>query len=97
MQPTTKKDNLNGFYPLQTVSYLSIDLYEKYCTTYSDADHANLWQAVFNGCDLFRSLAVKVGAHLGYLYNEKDDEGTMRYLEMMKKDAFAVKVLVRFY
>ena len=69
--------------------YLSIDLYEKYCTTYSDADHANLWQAVFNGCDLFRSLAVKVGAHLGYLYNEKDDEGTMRYLEMMKKDAFA--------
>ena len=69
--------------------YLSADLYEKYCAAYSNANAANLWQAVFTACDLFRTLANKVGAHYCYPYNEKDDEGSMRYLEMVKEDCFA--------
>lgn len=67
---------------------LSKELYEMYCATYSGTDYSDLWRAIFAGCDLFRSLAVKVGTHLGYVYNEKDEKGMMRYLEMMKRETF---------
>ena len=46
----------------------------------AEHDYSDLRRAIFAGCDLFRSLAVKVGTHLGYVYNENDEKGMMRYV-----------------
>ena len=54
----------------------------------AEHDYSDLWRAIFAGCDLFLILAVKVGTHMGYVYNEKDEKGMMRYLEMMKGETF---------
>lgn len=42
------------------------------------------WTAIFTACDLFRNIAKYVAMHLGYPYNQQDDEGIMRYLEIMR-------------
>ena len=66
--------------------YLPQNLYEKYLKTYSDGSYKNLWQAVFVSCNLFRILAKEVADYFGYSYNQKDDDGIMKYLNMVKAD-----------
>lgn len=67
--------------------YLSPELYEQYAKTYSDYNYENLWSAIFTACDLFRRIAKQVAMNLKYTYNQKDDDGIMKYLEKMKNDA----------
>ncbi|QSX04662.1 aminoglycoside 6-adenylyltransferase [Sedimentibacter sp. zth1] len=64
--------------------YLSTDLYEQYTNVYPNGDYENIWDCVFNACDLFRKLANQVGNCLGYTYNNQDDEGIITYLQKMK-------------
>lgn len=64
--------------------YLPSELYEQYAKTYSDCNDENLWDAIFTACYLFRSMAKDVAKHLGYTYNQQDDDGIMRYLEKMR-------------
>lgn len=64
--------------------YLPPELYEQYTKTYSNCNYENLWTAIFTACYLFRNIAKQVAIHLGYTYNQQDDDGIMRYLEKMK-------------
>jgi aminoglycoside 6-adenylyltransferase len=68
--------------------YLPKELYDMYVRTYSDAHYENIWAAVFTACDLFHSVAVKVGGHFGFDYKQADEDGMRRYLEMVKSGAF---------
>lgn len=68
--------------------HLPQTLYEKYTKTYSDGSYTNLWQAVFVSCDLFRILAKEVAADLGCPYNQTDDDGILKYLNMVKAGLF---------
>ena len=66
--------------------YLPENLYEMYVKTYSDADYENLWRAIFVACDLFRTLALVVGNHFEFKYNQLEDDSMMEYLSKVRKD-----------
>lgn len=61
--------------------YLPSDLYTMYSKTYSDSDYDNIWLVVFTACELFRTVASKVGKYFGYVYNQQEDINMMKYLE----------------
>lgn len=67
--------------------YLSEDLYEMYKETYSDSNYENLWNAVFKSCELFRVLAKEVAVKLGFKYNQSEDDGITKYLELLRSKA----------
>ena len=69
--------------------YLPENLYGMYVKTYSDGNYENLWEAVFTACKLFRVLAQDVAQYFGYTYNSQDDDGIMRYLEMMREETLS--------
>lgn len=67
--------------------YLPDRLFEQYSKTYSTADYDNFWNAAFVSCDLFRFLAQHVANFFGYNYNDKDDNGIIKYMNMVKSDS----------
>jgi aminoglycoside 6-adenylyltransferase len=67
-------------------SYLPRELYAIYAGTYSDGDYENFWNAIFSACQLFRTIAPVVGAHLGYCYNKQEEDGMMNYLRAMRNE-----------
>lgn len=68
--------------------YLPKEIYEMYSKTYSDSDYNNLWAAIFKVCELFRIVAPVVSNHLGYIYNETEDENITDYLIRIKNNNF---------
>lgn len=69
-------------------NYLPEDLYDMYLQTYSDSDYTNMWNAILTACSLFRILAKEVSNALGFSYNQSDDDGIMKYLDMVKTGTF---------
>jgi aminoglycoside 6-adenylyltransferase len=70
--------------------YLSKEYYERYLSTYSDANIENIWAAIFNSCDLFSELAQIVAKELGYNYVKEEEINMIKYLKIVKdlpKDA----------
>lgn len=65
--------------------YLPSELYCRYLEAYGTT-RRELWQAMAVASALFRELAKAVASDLGYTYNQADDEGMIRYLEMLKRD-----------
>ncbi len=68
--------------------YLPVDLYDQYQSTYSDADYNNLWNAVFNTCNMFGNLAQQVAAFCGYTYNKQEEENMINYLNNVKNNVY---------
>lgn len=64
--------------------YLPKNLYEMYKETYSGSNYENLWDAVFKTCDLFRVLAKEVAVKLSFTYNQSEDDGITKYLEVLR-------------
>jgi len=67
-------------------NYLPDNLYKKYKRTYSDSDYNNFWNAIFCACELFNIVAKKVADYLNITYNQNDENGMMKYLNMVKND-----------
>lgn len=65
-------------------NYLPENLYEMYEKTYSDSNYENLWNAVFETCDLFRILAKEIAEKLSFTYSQSEDESITKYLEKIK-------------
>lgn len=65
--------------------YLSADLYALYEKTYPDANTKNMWKAIYTACDLFRQISSKVSNQLGFIYNIKEDENMLKYIDFIKK------------
>jgi len=66
--------------------YLPVDLYEKYRKTYSDSNYDNFWNSISNACELFHFSAEKVANYLNISYNQNEEDGMNKYLEMVKND-----------
>ncbi|MCL2409981.1 MAG: aminoglycoside 6-adenylyltransferase [Oscillospiraceae bacterium] len=60
--------------------YLPPELYAQYAATYSGSDYNDIWTAVFTMCDLFRTLALQVAAHFGFIYRQGEEDGMRKYL-----------------
>lgn len=56
------------------------DIWQALEATYVGADPAENWAALFGTIDLFRQVAIEVGAHLGYAYPHEMDAQVCAYL-----------------
>lgn len=64
--------------------YLPEHLYLLYTKTYSDSNYDHFWTAIFNACELMRTIAQPVGKYLGTIYNKDEDTNMMDYLYWVK-------------
>jgi len=70
--------------------YLPKKYYERYLSTYSDADKSNIWEAIFSCCNLFSELAQIVAKELKYSYIKEEETNMIKYLKIVRslpKDA----------
>jgi aminoglycoside 6-adenylyltransferase len=67
-------------------NYLSETLYEKYKNTYSDSDYNNFWTSIFIACEIFHLIAERVAGYLNVSYNQNEEDGMIKYLNMVKND-----------
>ena len=63
--------------------YLSKDFYDLYSRTYTES---NYWNVVFVTCELFNKLALAVGTHFGFVYNQQEEDGMIKYLQEIKTE-----------
>jgi len=66
--------------------YLPEILYEKYTKTYSDGNYENLWNSIYTACELFHIIAERVAEYLSVSYNQHEEDGMIKYLNMVKTD-----------
>jgi aminoglycoside 6-adenylyltransferase len=64
--------------------YLEPELWEMLLSTYADAGYERTWQALFTACDLYRRMALRVAAHLGFKYPHADDARVSAHLRHVK-------------
>ena len=64
--------------------YLAPELYEKYAATYTRADYGEMWDGIYTMCGLFRELAIGVADRLGFTYREREENGMLKYFEMVR-------------
>ena len=55
--------------------YLPEDLYDLYSRTYSRGDY---WDVIFATCELFNKLALAIGTHYGFAYNQQEEDSNVR-------------------
>jgi aminoglycoside 6-adenylyltransferase len=63
--------------------YLEPGLYAEYVKTYPSGNYGDIWRAVHAMCGLFHTLAVKVAGHFGFAYRQDEEDGMMKYLELV--------------
>ncbi len=66
--------------------YLSTSIYEMYTKTYSDSNYEHLWDSVFIACDMFHLLAVSVANYLHVLYNQREENAMLEYINKVKTE-----------
>ncbi|MBH5319792.1 aminoglycoside 6-adenylyltransferase [Paenibacillus sp. GSMTC-2017] len=57
------------------------ELWQKFVSTFPDADEANIWRSLYTMGELFRETAKVVSDHYGFTYNEGEDERVTAYLK----------------
>lgn len=70
--------------------YLPLEFYDMYLNTYSDCDLNNFWDAIFTCCEFFSIIAKQVSEKFDYIYNIKDEENIMQYLNNIKDDLYYI-------
>jgi aminoglycoside 6-adenylyltransferase len=66
-------------------TYLPPDLYEQYVKTYSGGDYNEIWKSIYTMCVLFSTLALSVAEHFGFSYCQEEEDGMIKYLQMVKE------------
>lgn len=67
--------------------YLPADWYQRLLDTYSGAEPARLWAAVFAALDLFGDAARDVARRLSFSYGADEERAIRRYLEQVRGGA----------
>jgi len=65
-------------------NYVPANYWSLYVKTYADADYANMWNALFAACTLFRSIAKEVAHHFQFSYPHEDDARMSAYLKHVR-------------
>ncbi|MCL2604368.1 MAG: aminoglycoside 6-adenylyltransferase [Defluviitaleaceae bacterium] len=63
--------------------YLPKDIYALFSKTYTDSDY---WNIVFVTCELFNKLALAVGTHFNFTYNQQEQDSMIKYLQNIKNN-----------
>lgn len=64
--------------------FLNVVEWEEFVSTYSDANYENIWQSMFNMCDLFRKMAIHIAKHFDFEYPNEDDKKVTDYLKKVQ-------------
>jgi aminoglycoside 6-adenylyltransferase len=64
--------------------FLDKDEWNEFVATYPNADYQNIWQSLFNMCNLFRKIAISVASHFAFEYPYDDDKNVTAYLRNLK-------------
>ena len=67
-------------------NYLPENYYEKYTTTYSDNNYNHFWESIFSACELFHLTAEIVANYLNITYDQNEENGMRKYLNMVKNN-----------
>ena len=70
----------SGKYGKYYKRYLDARQYDMLCKTYVGSGYADVWEALFTMCGLFRETALYVARHNNFEYPMKDDENMLHYL-----------------
>lgn len=65
-------------------NHLTMEEWDEFVLTYSDANYDNIWTALFTMCDLFRKISKKVATHFKFPYQYEDDKRVTNYLKEMR-------------
>jgi aminoglycoside 6-adenylyltransferase len=65
-------------------SCLEPEQWQMLLSTYSDADYARTWEALFAMGELFRRIAIPVAQHFGYSYPYGDDQRVSAHLHHIR-------------
>ena len=80
-------DHSAGIYGKYFKRYLSPEIYERYCATYSGSNYDDIWRSVYAMCDLFHELAMYVAVSFGFTYRQDEEDGMREYLRMVREHA----------
>jgi aminoglycoside 6-adenylyltransferase len=61
--------------------YLPKDIYDLFSKTYTASDY---WNNIFVTCELFNKLALAVGTHFNFTYNQQEQDSMIKYLNYIK-------------
>jgi aminoglycoside 6-adenylyltransferase len=64
--------------------FLEKDEWNEFLATYPSADYESLWKSLFNMCDLFRKIAIRVANQLDFDYQYDEDKNVTVYLKQIK-------------
>ncbi len=64
--------------------YLPEKIRGRYLATYSRADIKEIWESVFTMCGLFHETAAEFGQKLNFVYDYKEAENSLKYLEHVR-------------
>ncbi|MDR2590702.1 MAG: aminoglycoside 6-adenylyltransferase [Oscillospiraceae bacterium] len=62
------------------------EIYEKYKKTYSDSEYSNFWDSLYAVNELFHITAEKVAKYLNVEYNQNEEDGMIKYMNMIRND-----------
>ncbi|MCM1235033.1 MAG: aminoglycoside 6-adenylyltransferase, partial [Ruminococcus flavefaciens] len=65
--------------------WLSGEEWNRFLSTYFDADVEHAWQSVLGMCELFESVAWFVGEKLGWEYNEAEGKAAYGFLKHVRQ------------
>lgn len=66
-------------------AYLPASCWERYLSTYADAEPGHVWAAVFAAATLFLDAAHQTAEALALPVNEAEAEGSLRYLYRVRE------------
>lgn len=65
-------------------NYLSKELYERFLSTYPEANAEKMWQASFEMVALFGEVARSVAGKLGFQYDEDEEKAILDYMKLIR-------------
>lgn len=64
--------------------YLPTDIWDKYLKIFVDGDYQNIWDAIFNGCELVSQVSEYISMKLNFRYPLEEIVNVYNYLKMVR-------------
>lgn len=63
-------------------------IWQQFLATYAAANYNDMWDALFNMCELFNSLALKVAQHFGFVFKQDEFDAVVGYLNWVRTNSY---------
>lgn len=66
-------------------SYVSAMMWSRIMKTYPNAEISNIWNSLMEMKDIFHEISVEIADKMGLIYNTKEAENVMKYLQSIEQ------------